>query len=88
MFSLTGIDVLHHRQLQNKEQGNTLEQRVDDLIRGWEQKTRVCKPQTLNVYEQIVWTNNEGQDSPVYHDCNTYHKYMTSHNRTDNDDST
>ena len=43
-FNQTVIDALHSRQLQNKEQGNTLEQRVNDVIRGWEQKTRVCKP--------------------------------------------
>ena len=76
------------RQLQNKEQGNTLEQRVDDVIRGWKQKTKVCKPHTLNVHEQIVWTNKEGQDSPMSHGHNTNYNYMTSHNRTDDDDLT
>ena len=88
MFNQTGIDALYCRQLQNKEQGNTLEQKVDNVIRGWEQKTRVCKPQTLDVHEQIVWTNNEGQDSPIRHGHNPNNKYMTSCNRADNDDST
>ena len=88
MFNQVGTDVLHCRQLQNKEQGNTLEQRVDDVIRGWEQKTKVCKPQTLDVHEQTVWTNNESQDSPMSHGCNTNYRHMTSHNRTDDDDST
>ena len=88
MFNQTGIDVLHCRQLQNKEKGNTLEQRVDYVITGWEQKKRVCKPQTLDVHEQTVWKNNEGQDSPMSHGHNTNYKHMTSHNRTDSDDST
>ena len=88
MFNQTGIDALHCRQLKNKEQWNTLEQGVDNIIRVWEQKTRVCKPQTLDVHEQTVSTNNEGQDSPMSHGHNTNYKYMTSHNRTDDDDST
>ena len=71
MFNQTGIDALHCRQLQNKEQANALEQRVDDAIRGLDQKTRVCKPQTLNVHEQTAWTNNGGQDSPMSHCHNT-----------------
>ena len=87
-FNQMGIDALHCRQLQNKEQGNTLEQRVDNVIRGWEQKTRVCKCQTLDVHEQTVWTNNEGQDSPMSHGHNANYKYMTSCNRNDDDDST
>ena len=52
--------MLHSRQLQNKEQGTTLEWILDDIIKGWEQKTRVHKPQTLNVHEQTVWMSNEG----------------------------
>ena len=42
--NVLGIDVLHSRQLQNEEQGHTMEHKVDDVIRGWEQRTRVCKP--------------------------------------------
>ena len=88
IFNQIGIDVLHCRQLQYEEQGHTLEQRVDDVIRGWEQKTRVCKPQTHNVHEQTAWTNNEGQDSPVSNGCDANYKYMTLCKRSDNDDST
>ena len=58
MFNQTDIDVLHCRQLQNKEQGNTLEQRVDSVIKDWEQKKRVCKSQTFgheqNSVDQIM----------------------------------
>ena len=88
MFNQTGIDVLHCRQLQNEEQGYTLEQRVDDIIRAWEQRKRVCKPQTHNVHEQTGWTNNKGQDSPVSHGCDGNYKYMTPYKRTDDDYST
>ena len=73
--------MLHCRQLQNKEQGNTLEQIVDDGVRGWEQKT------ILDVHEQTVWTNNEGQDSPISHGCDTNYKDMILCSRTDEDDS-
>ena len=86
MFNQTGINVLHCRKLQNEEQGHTLEQRVDNVIRGWEQKTIVCKPQTHNVHEQTVWTSNKGQDSPMNHGCDANYKYMTSCKRTDDDD--
>ena len=87
MFNQIDIDALHCKQLQNKEQGNTLEERVDDLIKGWEQKTTVCKFQTFG-HEQTVWTNNEDQDSPVSWGHDISCKYMTSHNRIDDDDST
>ena len=87
-FNQTGIDVLHSRQLQNEEQWHTMEQRVDDIIRGWEKRARVCKPQTHNVHEQTMWTNNEGQDSPMSHGYDANCKYLTSHKRTDNDNST
>ena len=40
MFNQADIDVLHCRQLQNEEQGHTLEQRVDDVIRGLETKDK------------------------------------------------
>ena len=83
MFNQTCIDVLHCRQLQNEEQGHTLEQRVDNIIRGWEQRTRVCEPQKHNIHEQTVWKNNKGQDSPMSHGCDMYYKYMTPNNRTD-----
>ena len=79
---------MHCRQLQNKEQGNTLEQKVDEIIRGWEQKTKVHKPHMLNVHEQTMWTNNEGRDSPMSLGHIANYKYMTSHNRNDEDDST
>ena len=57
--------MFHCRQLQNKEQGNTLEQRAGEVIRGREQKTKVNKLHMLNVHEQTMWTNNEGQDFEV-----------------------
>ena len=47
----------------------------------------MCKPQTFNVHEQTVWTNNEGQDSPVSQGHDSNYKCTTSHNRID-DDST
>ena len=72
----------------NEEQGHTLEQWVDDKIICWEQRTRVCKPQTHSVHAQTVWTNNKGQDSPMIHGCDADYKYMTSHKRTDDDNST
>ena len=84
----TGADALHCRQLQNKEQRNTLEQRVDEVIRGWEQKTKVHKPHTLHVHEQTMWTNNEDQDSLINHGHNDNYKYMTPHNRSDDVEST
>ena len=83
------------RQLQNEEQGNTLEQRVGKVIRGWEQRTKAFKPTHSD--EQTMWTNHEGQDSPMSQDLNINYKYMTPHNRGiypsqanpgDNDDST
>ena len=83
----TSADALHFGQLQNKEQGNTLEQRVDNVIRGLEQKTKVHKAHTLDVHEQIGWTNNEDQDSLLSHDHNINYNYMTSCNRMDDDDS-
>ena len=39
-FDQMHADALHCRQLLNIEQGSTLEQRVDEVIRGWEQKTK------------------------------------------------
>ena len=72
----------------NEEQGHTLEQRVDDVIRGWKQRTRVCKPQSHNVHAQTAWTNNEGQDSPMGQGYDANYKYMTSHKRTDDNNST
>ena len=74
--------------LQHKEQGNNLEQRVDDIIKGWEQKTSVCKPQTFDVHEQTVWKNNKDQDSPMSQGQDINYKYVTSHNRIDDDNST
>ena len=80
-FDHTCADVLHCRQLQNKEQGNILEQRVDEVIRGWEQKTKACKPHIFNDHEQTMWTNYEGQDSPMSHGHDVNYSYMTPHNR-------
>ena len=37
-FDQKCADALHCRQLQNEQQDATLEQRVDEVIRGWEQK--------------------------------------------------
>ena len=45
-------DALCCRQVQEKEQGNTLEQRVDEVTRGWEQKTKAHKPCTVDANEQ------------------------------------
>ena len=49
-FGQTGADALHCRQLQNKEEGSPLEQRVDDIMRGWEKETKVHKPHTLDIH--------------------------------------
>ena len=35
-----------------------------------------------------MWTNNEGQYSPMNHGHNANYIYMTQHNRSDSDDST
>ena len=80
-FGQTSADALHCKQLQNIEQGNTLEQRVDKVIRGWKQKTKACKPHIFDVHEQTMWTNNEVQDSPVSHGHNVDYKYKTPCNR-------
>ena len=61
---------------------------MDDVIKGWEQRTRVWKSQPFNVHEQTVWTNNEGQDSPMNQGHDINYKYMTLHKRIDDDDST
>ena len=42
----------------------------------------------LDVHEQTMWTDNEGQHSPVSHGHDANYKYMTPHNRSDDDDST
>ena len=66
-FDQTCADALHCKELQNIEQGNTLEQRVDEVIRGWEQKTKPCKHHIFDDHEQTIWTNHEGKDSPMSH---------------------
>ena len=50
-------DALHCSQLWNKEQGNTLEQRVDEVIRWREQKTKTNKSHILmTMNQQCGWT--------------------------------
>ena len=47
-FDQIHADALHCRQVQNKKWGNTLEQIVDEVIRGWEQTKRTCKPHNFD----------------------------------------
>ena len=51
-FDQMHADALRCRQLQHIEQDNTLEQRADEVIRGWEQKTKACKLHIFNDSEQ------------------------------------
>ena len=53
-FSQTGIDTLHCRQLENKEQGNTLNKKVDNVMRGCEQKNKSVQTLEPDVHEQTV----------------------------------
>ena len=74
-------DVVHCSQLQIKGWGSRLEQRVDEVIRRREQKTKANKPHIFDDHEQTVWTNHEGQNSPVSHGHNVNYNHMTLHNR-------
>ena len=80
-FDQTCADALHCKQLQNIEQGNTLEQRVDEVIRGWEQKTKACKLCIFDDHEQTMWTNHEGKDIPMSYWYDINYSHMTPCNR-------
>ena len=80
-FDQMHADALHCRQLQNIEQGDTLEQRIDEVIRDWEQKTKPHKLCIFDDHEQTMWTNHEDKNSPLSlgHDINYNH--MMPYNR-------
>ena len=71
---------MHCNQLQNEDQGKTLEQRVDEVIRRGS-KTKANKPHIFDDHEQTMWRNHEGQDSPVSHGHNVNYSHMTLCNR-------
>ena len=96
-FDQMCADALHCRQLQNIEQGNTLEQRVDEIIRGWEQKTKAHKFCICDDHKQTMWMNHEGKDCLMSHghDINCNHMkpcnrgvYALQANSGKDDDST
>ena len=74
--------MLHCRQLQNEEQGNTLEQRVDELIRRLRGKDKSMQTShffmTVNKQCELIMRVKE---SPMSHGHNANYNYMTPHNR-------
>ena len=80
-FDQMHANVLHCRQLLNIEQGSTLEQRLDGVIRGWKQKTKAHKFCISDDHKQMLWTNHESKDSPMSHGHDINYNYITPHNR-------